>query len=97
MAAYVIVNVNTSDPKRYEHYKELAEKTVTHYGGRYLARGGKMKALEGSWNPTRIVVLEFESYARAMEWWNSPEYAPAKALRQALSETDLVIVEGYGS
>jgi uncharacterized protein (DUF1330 family) len=92
--AYVIVNVNTSDPQRYEAYKEMAQKTVAQYGGRYLARGGKMQLLEGSWAPTRIVVLEFPSYDEAHEWWNSPEYAPAKALRQQLSETDLLIVDG---
>ncbi len=95
MPAYVIVNVNTSDPQRYEAYKEMAQKTVAQYGGRYLARGGKMQLLEGSWTPTRIVVLEFPSYEKAYEWWNSSEYAPAKALRRQLSETDLLIVDGY--
>ncbi|MFY9709992.1 MAG: DUF1330 domain-containing protein, partial [Candidatus Cybelea sp.] len=61
----------------------------------YLARGGKMKVLEGSWEPTRIVVLEFDSYERAMEWWHSAEYAPAKELRQQCSATDLLVVDGY--
>jgi uncharacterized protein (DUF1330 family) len=95
MSAYVIVNVDTKHPQEYEHYKEMAEKTVAQYGGRYLARGGKMNVLEGSWEPTRIVVLEFPSYENAYEWWHSAEYAPAKALRQRLSDTDLLIVEGY--
>ncbi|HEY1883304.1 MAG TPA: DUF1330 domain-containing protein [Candidatus Cybelea sp.] len=95
MSAYVVVNVNTSDPQRYERYKEMAERTVAQFGGRYLARGGRLAVLEGSWEPTRIVVLEFDSYDRAMEWWHSAEYAPAKALRQQLSETDLLIVDGY--
>jgi uncharacterized protein (DUF1330 family) len=54
-----------------------------------------MQVLEGSWAPTRIVILEFDSYERASEWWHSAEYAPAKALRQRLSETDLLIVDGF--
>ena len=95
MAAYVIVNVATTDPTQYETYKELAQRTVAQYGGRYLVRGGTMNILEGSWQPTRIVVLTFESLERALEWWNSPEYAPARALRQQISETDLIIVDGY--
>ncbi len=95
MPAYVIVNVHTAHPQEYEHYKDMAQKTVAQYGGRYLVRGGKMKVLEGSWEPTRIVVLEFPSYEKALEWWHSTEYAPAKALRQKLSTTDLLIVEGY--
>ncbi|HMF29224.1 MAG TPA: DUF1330 domain-containing protein [Candidatus Cybelea sp.] len=95
MSAYVIVNVDTKNPKEYERYKEMAEETVAQYGGRYLARGGQMKVLEGSWEPTRIVILEFPSYEKAHEWWHSAEYAPAKELRQRLSTTDLLIVEGY--
>jgi uncharacterized protein (DUF1330 family) len=96
MAAYVIVNVNTSDPIEYERYKEMAQKTVADFGGRYLARGGQMTVLEGSWRPTRIVVLEFPSYERAQQWWHSQDYAPAKELRQQLATTDLLIVDGCG-
>jgi uncharacterized protein (DUF1330 family) len=94
MSAYVIVNVDTKHPEEYERYKEMAQKTVAQYGGRYLVRGGQMKVLEGSWTPTRIVILEFPSYQKAHEWWHSAEYAPAKELRQRLSTTDLLIVEG---
>jgi uncharacterized protein (DUF1330 family) len=94
MPAYVIVNVATRHPEKYERYKEMAQETVAQYGGRYLVRGGRMKVLEGSWQPTRIVVLEFESYEKANEWWHSVEYAPARELRQRLSTTDLLIVDG---
>jgi uncharacterized protein (DUF1330 family) len=97
MAAYVIVNVDTKRPQEYEQYKEMAQKTVAQYGGRYLARGGRMQMLEGKWEPTRIVILEFPSYEKALEWWHSAEYAPAKGLRQQLSTTDLLIVDGYPS
>lgn len=95
MAAYVIVNVDTKHPQEYERYKQMAEETVAQYGGRYLVRGGRMEMLEGSWSPTRIVVLEFPTYERAHEWWHCAEYAPAKELRRRLSTTDLLIVDGY--
>lgn len=95
MPAYVIVNVDTKQPHEYERYKEMAQRTVAQYGGRYLARGGRMERLEGEWTPTRIVILEFPSYEKAREWWHSAEYAPAKALRQKLSTTDLLIIDGY--
>ncbi|MFY9738137.1 MAG: DUF1330 domain-containing protein [Candidatus Cybelea sp.] len=97
MSAYVIVNVKTRDPVEYERYKKMAAETVANFGGRFLVRGGRMQVLEGAWAPARIVVLEFDSYERASEWWHSAEYAPAKALRQRLSETDLLIVDGYDS
>lgn len=95
MSAFVIVNVDTKHPEEYGRYKGMAQETVAKYGGRYLVRGGQMSILEGSWKPTRIVILEFDSYEKAHEWWHSSEYAPAKALRQRLSSTDLLIVDGY--
>ncbi len=97
MAAYVIVNVNTDRPAEYEAYKAIAQKTVAQFGGRYLVRGGRMEILEGEWTPTRIVVVEFDSFDRAREWWASAEYAPAKTLRQRLSVTDMILVDGYTS
>ena len=94
MSAYVIVNVATTDPQRYEDYKKSAQEAVAHYGGKYLIRGGKFQVLEGEWTPTRIAMLEFPTYERALEWWNSPEYGPGKALRQSISTTEMILVEG---
>jgi|SRR5271167_2238829 len=95
MSAYVLVNVDTSDPEKYEAYKAIAQETVAQFGGRYLVRGGRMTVLEGEWRPTRMVILEFESFERAMAWWESETYAPAKTLRQSLSKTDMILVDGY--
>lgn len=95
MPAYVIVDVDTDRPEEYEEYKRMAQQVVADYGGRYLVRGGRMRIAEGAWKPTRIVILQFDSYERAIEWWESPDYAPAKALRQKLANSDLVIVDGY--
>jgi uncharacterized protein (DUF1330 family) len=94
MAAYVIVNVAVRDPARYEEYKRLATPTVGAYGGRYVARGGAVDVREGGWTPSRLVVLEFPTVERARAWWDSPEYAPAKAVRQSCADTQLVITEG---
>lgn len=94
MAAYVIVDVNITDRTGYEEYKKLAGPTVGQYGGRYLVRGGETEGLEGSRPPGRVVVLEFPSREQAKTWWNSPEYAPAKQLRQAAATTEMFVVEG---
>src|SRR5678816_3120956 len=74
MPAYIIVDINISDPVAYARYRELAPPSITAYGGRYLARGGATEALEGDWRPSRLVVLEFDSMERARDWWSSPEY-----------------------
>jgi uncharacterized protein (DUF1330 family) len=94
MPGYVIVNVTVRDPVRYEEYRRLATPTVSAYGGRYLVRGGAVEAREGGWTPSRLVVLEFPDVERARAWWASPEYAPAKAIRQSCADTQLVITEG---
>jgi len=40
------------------------------------------------------VILEFPTVERARQWWNSPEYAPAKNIRQKSATTKMIIVEG---
>ena len=94
MAAYVIANVNIEDPVRYEDYKRMVPGTLKSFGGRFIARGGQVAVLEGNWRPERLVIIEFPSVERARAWWNSEEYAEARALRQATSTGTLLILEG---
>ncbi|MCX6080637.1 MAG: DUF1330 domain-containing protein [Chloroflexi bacterium] len=94
MKAYIIVDVEVNDPAQYSEYKDLAQSTVPLYGGKYIARGGKTENLEGSWQPKRIVILEFPSYDHAKAWLNSPEYAPARSLRHQTATSQMVVVEG---
>jgi uncharacterized protein (DUF1330 family) len=94
MAVYAVVNVQVTDPARYADYRDKAPATIAHYGGRYLVRGGAVEALEGEWDPERLVVLEFESMGRLREWYDSPEYAPLKRLRGEAAATQFVVVEG---
>lgn len=94
MPAYVIANVRIEEPVRYEDYKRMVPGTLAAFGGRFIARGGKVDVLEGDWRPERLVILEFPSVERARAWWNSPEYAEARSLRQATSTGTLLILEG---
>jgi uncharacterized protein (DUF1330 family) len=94
MSAYIIVNIEVTDPEPYERYKSMAHATVTAFGGRYIVRGGPAERLEGSWEPKRVVVLEFPDAARAKAWWSSDEYRPAKALREASARSDMILVAG---
>ena len=94
MPAYVIAEVEIQDPESYEEYKKLVPKSIAQYGGKYLARGGTAEALEGNWNPKRVVILEFESLARAKEWLNCSEYAPARSIRHKSAKTNMIVVEG---
>lgn len=93
MAVFVIVDIDVTDPVRYEDYKAQAAHTVTAHGGRYVVRGGQVDTLEGDWRPGRVVVLEFPSADQARAWWNSETYRPAKAIRHATAKTDMILVE----
>jgi uncharacterized protein (DUF1330 family) len=97
MPAYVVVNVDVKDPVRYEEYKQMVPPSLKAYGGRFIVRGGGVHVREGNWAPKRLVILEFPSLERAQAWYDSPEYAAAKALRQATASADLLIVEGLFS
>jgi len=94
MPAYVILDIDVTDAKTYAKYKELGPPAVAAHGGRYLVRGGSLESLEGSWLPSRFVILEFPAVEAARAWWASPEYAPAKALRHASARTEMLLVEG---
>lgn len=94
MPAYVVVEIQINDPAIYEEYKRLAPPSIAQHGGRYIVRGGTAETLEGQWAPKRFVMLEFDSVDRAKKWWNSPEYAAAKALRQKCATTQMIVVSG---
>jgi uncharacterized protein (DUF1330 family) len=94
MAAYIIGEVEITDPDGYEEYRRLVPSSIAQYGGTFLARGGKVDVLEGDWEPKRLVILEFESAERARAWWASEEYRDAKQIRQRTATSRLIVVEG---
>ena len=94
MPAYIINDMEITDPHRFEEYKLLSPATVAAYGGKFLARSGEVNALEGDWNPRRLVILEFPDQAQAQAWLNSPEYAPARRLRQLSANSRMVVIDG---
>jgi uncharacterized protein (DUF1330 family) len=94
MSAYVIVETDVTDPERYEQYKTAAPATIAAAGGRYLARGGDLAVLEGDWQPSRLVVLEFEDLAAAKSWHESQAYQQVRRLREGAARLRVVAVQG---
>ena len=94
MAAYVIAEVEVTDPRAYDDYRKRVAPTIAQYGGRFLVRGGNVESKEGGWQPPRFVIVEFPSMDRARAWYHSPEYAPALAIRLKASKSRLIIAEG---
>ena len=94
MAAYVLANVEITDPAAYEEYRAKVPGTIAAYGGRYLARAGATEVLEGDWMPHRLVILEFPSLAQLKAWYKSPEYRPLLEIRKRTARSRVIVVEG---
>lgn len=95
MAAYVIVDLQQLvDGEKMSAYRPHGAAAVEKYGGRYIARGGKLDSLEGNWSSQRIAILEFESLEQARTWYDSPEYAAARQLRGGAAVMRMLAVEG---
>jgi uncharacterized protein (DUF1330 family) len=81
MPAYVIAILEVTDPAAYERYKAAAPATIAAAGGRYVARGGEVTALEGAHDGRRVVILEFPSVEVARGWYDGEAYREARRLR----------------
>jgi len=91
---YWIARVDVHDMDGYKEYVAQKGAVFQKYGAKFLVRGGKFEANEGS-SRSRNVVLEFADYETALACYHSPEYARLVAIRAPHAESDLVIIEGY--
>jgi uncharacterized protein (DUF1330 family) len=92
--AYVLVQVEVSNPQQYGEYTKLSPGIIQKFGGRFLARGGRTATLEGPPARGRVVVVEFPSFERAQEFYHSPEYQAARKVRDGAANVQFVLVEG---
>lgn len=95
MSGYLIADVTAvKDPGLYGRYQTLVPPSLDAFNGSYLARGGDVTVLEGGWRPGRLVIVRFSSAARAVQWWESDLYADARRMRQAATQTNMIVVAG---
>ena len=94
MSAYIVADIDITDPQLYEQYKPLASAAIDKYGARPLVRGGEVEAAEGSWKPNRFVILEFPTMEQLRKFYDSPEYVKARSIRQKASNSKLIFVKG---
>ena len=94
MPAYIIVETDITDPDQYEQYKAASPGAIEAGGGRFLVRGGELAVLEGDWNPSRVVLLEFPDLDTAKAFYESQQYQAAKELREGAATLKMVAVQG---
>lgn len=94
MPAYVIAQLEVTDPDLFQEYREKVPATIEQHGGRYVVRGGEITPLEETPPKSRMVIIEFASVAAAKGWYESDEYAPLAKMRQRAANGPLLIVDG---
>lgn len=95
MPVYMIVEAKeVMDKEKYGEYIRKVPQTIVKFGGKYLARGGQVTVVSGEWDPSRLIMVEFESMDKFRAWWNSPEYRAIAPLRECSTKTNAVVIEG---
>ena len=95
MAAWLFVSIQSvNDPAGFGEYRQLAGATLAKYGGKLLGGGNKIEVMDGDWSPAAVVAIEFESLAKAKEWYNSPEYQAVLPKRLNTTNGGVVFVDG---
>ena len=91
---YLLAQIEVNDQEGYDEYRKHVGATVAAYGGRFLVRGGDPERLEGDAKVRRTVVLEFDSPARAREWYHSKDYQAILPLRLRAATGDVFLLTG---
>ncbi len=94
MSAYLVVDVTVQDPELFKSYALQSKPLVEKHGGIYRVRGGEVEVREGSWQPQRLVIVEFPIQAHARAFLADPDYQPVAAIRHAAAASNMVIVAG---
>jgi len=92
--AYILVQVDVTNPQQYGEYTKLSPGIIEKFGGHFLARGGRTATLEGPAARSRVVVIEFPSFERAQQFYNSPDYEAARKVRAGAATAQFVLTEG---
>ena len=93
-SAYVLANVQVTNPQQYEEYKRLSTIAMQAHGAEVCVRGGATEVLEGDWTPDRVVLLKFPSREKAQAFYDSPEYQAAKKAREGAAVMRMVLIDG---
>ena len=94
MAAYLIAQIEVTDPERYQEYRSKVVAVIEKHGGRFIVRGPEVTVLEGRHDRRRLVIIEFPSMDHVQAFYRSPEYRPLIELRQTAATGDIWAVPG---
>lgn len=90
---YLIAHIRVHDKDAFEEFKAMSGAAIKAHNGKVLVRNPNIDHREGSAEGLAIVI-EFESYDAAKAFYESQAYSDARAVREKISDTDLILVEG---
>lgn len=94
MAAYMLADIKVTDGEWIPAYAESVHEIVHKHGGRYLARCGNVRTLEGQPLDTSLIaVIEFPSAGNVEAFLADPAYAPHLAARKKGSESRFQLID----
>ena len=95
MPAYFLVDILAiKDAAKMARYRSQVAPVVEQFGGRYLVIGGPFHVVEGSYQPTFPVLIEFPTMEDARRWYDSEEYRELKDLRLEATVSNAFFMEG---
>ena len=92
---YMIIIAKIHDREAFlSGYSKATAPLVERFGGRYVMRAPGAKTLEGNIpGGASVAISEWPDREAAKAFWNSPEYAEAKTLREGLADVQVVLVD----
>lgn len=93
-SAYIVADVTVTDPEQMAKYREWSTRAMQEHGAEVLVRGGEPEVLEGSWAPTRLVLLRFTDRGAAKAFYESETYRHARTLRRDAGVMRMVLADG---
>lgn len=95
MSAYFIANIRIHDQAEYDKYLDSVDDVFAKFNGKYLALDEHPSILEGSWNYTKVVLIEFPSEIELRTWYESEEYQEILKHRLGGAHCDSLLVKGH--
>jgi uncharacterized protein (DUF1330 family) len=87
---WFLAHFTVVDADRYRIYEKGFFPILKAHGGRFVTYDDAATVLEGRHEAGRTVLIEFDSEAALMGWWESPEYRELAEHRHAGTTTHAV-------
>ena len=94
MKYYFVANIKINDPDEYQKYLNEADEIFSKYNGKYLALDDSPLVLEGKWDYSRVVIIEFQSKSEFNKWYKSKDYQRILEYRLGAADCDTILIKG---